>query len=181
MLFQQTKTDMGNCWAFEEVHIAPISDPSAAKTPRAPTSVPRGGGGEGGTRVLPPAVGKIIKPSLREYTYQEMRSATKNFNSDAVLGGGGFGRVYKAWIHESTLSPSKAGVGLPVAVKRCHADSTQGVKEWRAEINFLGKFSHPNLVKLIGYCWEEKELLLVYEYMQKGSLEFHLFQSKPLN
>ena len=48
----------------------------------------------------------------------------------------------------------------------------------QTEINFLGKFSHPNLVRLIGYCWEEKELLLVYEYMPNGSLESHLFQSK---
>jgi serine/threonine protein kinase len=48
----------------------------------------------------------------------------------------------------------------------------------QAEVKFLGKFSHPNLVKLLGYCWEDKEYLLVYEYMQKGSLENHLFRSK---
>lgn len=47
----------------------------------------------------------------------------------------------------------------------------------QAEIDFLGRLSHPNLVKLIGYCLEEKELLLVYEFMQKGSLEHHLFGS----
>ena len=45
-------------------------------------------------------------------------------------------------------------------------------------MNFLGRLSHPNLVKLMGYCWEDKELLLVYEFMQKGSLENHLFGSK---
>ena len=48
----------------------------------------------------------------------------------------------------------------------------------QSEVKFLGKFSHPNLVKLLGYCWEDKEYLLVYEYMQKGSLENHLFRSK---
>lgn len=48
----------------------------------------------------------------------------------------------------------------------------------QSEVNFLGRLSHPNLVKLLGYCWEEKELLLVYEFMQKGSLENHLFGSK---
>lgn len=48
----------------------------------------------------------------------------------------------------------------------------------QAEVKFLGKFSHPNLVKLIGYCWEDRQFLLVYEYMQKGSLENHLFRSK---
>jgi len=48
----------------------------------------------------------------------------------------------------------------------------------QSEVEFLGKLSHPNLVKLIGYCWEDNQFLLVYEYMQKGSLESHLFKSK---
>lgn len=48
----------------------------------------------------------------------------------------------------------------------------------QSEVNFLGRLSHPNLVKLLGYCWEDKELLLVYEFMQKGSLENHLFRSE---
>lgn len=50
----------------------------------------------------------------------------------------------------------------------------------QCEVNFLGRVSHPNLVKLLGYCLEGEELLLVYEYMQKGSLENHLFRSKNL-
>jgi serine/threonine protein kinase len=49
----------------------------------------------------------------------------------------------------------------------------------QSEVNFLGRLSHPNLVRLLGYCWEDKELLLVYEYMAKGSLENHLFGSEP--
>lgn len=48
----------------------------------------------------------------------------------------------------------------------------------QSEVNFLGRLSHPNLVKLLGYCLEDTELLLVYEFMQKGSLENHLFGSK---
>jgi serine/threonine protein kinase len=48
----------------------------------------------------------------------------------------------------------------------------------QSEVEFLGKLSHPNLVKLLGYCWEDEHFLLVYEYMQKGSLEKHLFRSK---
>lgn len=48
----------------------------------------------------------------------------------------------------------------------------------QTEVNFLGCLSHPNLVKLLGYCLEDKDLLLVYEFMQKGSLENHLFGSK---
>ena len=48
----------------------------------------------------------------------------------------------------------------------------------QTEINYLGQLSHPNLVKLVGYCLEDEHHLLVYEFMQKGSLENHLFRSK---
>lgn len=48
----------------------------------------------------------------------------------------------------------------------------------QAEVNFLGRYSHPNLVKLLGYCCEDKDLLLVYEFMKKGSLDYCLFGSK---
>lgn len=45
-------------------------------------------------------------------------------------------------------------------------------------MNYLGQFSHPNLVKLIGYCFEDDYRLLVYEFMPRGSLENHLFRSE---
>lgn len=48
----------------------------------------------------------------------------------------------------------------------------------QSEVNFLGRLSHPNLVRLLGYCVEDRELLLVYEYMPKGSLANHLFRSE---
>ncbi|CAK9164948.1 unnamed protein product [Ilex paraguariensis] len=48
-----------------------------------------------------------------------------------------------------------------------------------SEVNILGRLSHPNLVKLLGYCWEYTERLLVYEFMQKGSLADHLFRENP--
>lgn len=48
----------------------------------------------------------------------------------------------------------------------------------QAEVNYLGQFSHPNLVKLIGYCYEDDYRSLVYEYMPCGSLEKHLFRRK---
>ena len=51
---------------------------------------------------------------------------------------------------------------------------------WQAEVNFLGDLVHPNLVKLIGYCIEDDQRLLVYEFMPRGSLENHLFRSMQL-
>ncbi|XWS20843.1 hypothetical protein CRYUN_Cryun30bG0003800 [Craigia yunnanensis] len=129
-----------------------------------------------------PASGKIVSNTLKIFTLSELKAATRNFRPDTVLGEGGFGRVFKGWIDENTYAPSKVGVGLAVAVKKSNPDSSQGLQEWQAEVNFLGRFCHQNLVKLLGYCWEENQFLLVYEYMQKGSLENHLFRrgAEPL-
>ncbi|KAL4579090.1 hypothetical protein LXL04_015225 [Taraxacum kok-saghyz] len=134
-----------------------------------------GGAINGSGETVPPS-GRIVTPNLKMFTFAELRSATRNFRPDTMLGEGGFGRVFKGWVDGVTYAPSKVGIGIAVAVKKSNPDSAQGLKEWQAEVKFLGKFSHPNLVKLIGYCWEDREFLLVYEYMQKGSLENHLFK-----
>ncbi|KAM3317182.1 hypothetical protein ACQJBY_035054 [Aegilops geniculata] len=121
--------------------------------------------------------GQILEaPNLRTFTFLELKTATKNFRPDSMLGEGGFGRVYKGWVDEKTMNPTKSGTGMVVAVKKLNSESMQGYEEWQSEINFLGRLLHPNLVKLLGYCWEDKELLLVYEFMAKGSLENHLFR-----
>ena len=61
-------------------------------------------------------------------------------------------------------------------MKTLNLDGLQGHKEWLAEVNFLGDLLHLNLVKLIGYCIEDDQRLLVYEFMPRGSLENHLFR-----
>ncbi|CAE5964321.1 unnamed protein product [Arabidopsis arenosa] len=127
-----------------------------------------------GRKAVPPS-GKIVTPNLKMFTLVELKTATKNFRPESVIGEGGFGQVFKGWVDEKTLAPSRAGVGIPVAVKKSNPDSEQGLHEWQCEVRFLGKFHHPNLVKLLGYCWEENQFLLVYEYLPKGSLENHLF------
>ncbi|CAH1433283.1 unnamed protein product [Lactuca virosa] len=113
---------------------------------------------------------------LKVYSYSDLKSCTRNFKSDMVLGVGGFGTVYKGWVEEKTMLPSKHGTGMMVAIKKLNHESVQGFEEWQSEVNFLGRLSHPNLVKLLGYCREDRDLLLVYEFMQKGSLENHLFR-----
>ncbi|XP_022763773.1 probable serine/threonine-protein kinase PIX13 [Durio zibethinus] len=118
--------------------------------------------------------GQILPtPNLRIFSFAELKSATKNFRPDMVLGEGGFGKVFKGWLDEK--APGKSGSGTLIAVKKLNSESLQGFEEWQSEVNFLGRLSHPHLVRLLGYCWEDKELLLVYEFMQKGSLENHLF------
>ncbi|PNT14489.1 hypothetical protein POPTR_010G033800v4 [Populus trichocarpa] len=122
-----------------------------------------------------------VASRLRKFTFNDLKFATRNFRPESLLGEGGFGCVFKGWIEENGTAPVKPGTGLTVAVKTLNHDGLQGHKEWLAEVNFLGDLVHPNLVKLIGYCIEDDQRLLVYEFMPRGSLENHLFRrSLPL-
>ncbi|KAL6977923.1 putative serine/threonine-protein kinase pbl3 [Sarracenia purpurea var. burkii] len=117
-----------------------------------------------------------ISNSLKSFSFSDLKNATKNFRSDSLLGEGGFGYVFKGWIDGNTFAPSKPGTGIVVAIKKLKTESFQGHKEWLTEVNYLGQLHHENLVKLIGYCSESENRLLVYEFMPKGSLENHLFR-----
>ncbi|XP_010915106.1 serine/threonine-protein kinase PBL34 isoform X2 [Elaeis guineensis] len=133
--------------------------------------------------VSTPKMGDELKVAsqLRKFTFHELKLATRNFRPESLLGEGGFGCVFKGWIEENGTAPVKPGTGLTVAVKTLNHDGLQGHKEWLAEVNFLGELLHPHLVKLVGYCIEEDQRLLVYEFMPRGSLENHLFRrSLPL-
>ncbi|KAJ8433563.1 hypothetical protein Cgig2_018116 [Carnegiea gigantea] len=139
---------MGNCCGSEEDPNAHITTSTSATQEvrdfKPPTVVPKPDKAERGGRPVPAdTVGKIIKPDPKIFTFAELRTATKNFRPDSVLGEGGFGRVYRGWLDETTLAPSKPGVGVPVAVKKCNADSAQGIKEWKVSSHnlFLSKSS----------------------------------------
>ncbi|CAA6661743.1 unnamed protein product [Spirodela intermedia] len=114
-----------------------------------------------------PERGEILQsPNLKSFTFSDLRSATRNFRPDSVLGEGGFGCVFKGWIDENSFTAAKPGTGIVIAVKKLNQEGFQGHKEWLAEIDYLGRFYHPNLVKLIGYCLEDEHRLLVYEFMR---------------
>ncbi|XP_074361173.1 serine/threonine-protein kinase PBL34-like isoform X1 [Apium graveolens] len=117
-----------------------------------------------------------VSSRLLKFAFNDLKTATRNFRPESLLGEGGFGCVFKGWIEENGTAPVKPGTGLTVAVKTLNHDGLQGHKEWVAEVNFLGDLIHPNLVKLIGYCIEDDQRLLVYEFMPRGSLENHLFR-----
>lgn len=127
-------------------------------------------------QTLSPSGELLEKPNLRVFSFAELKSATRGFRPETVLGEGGFGRVYRGYLDEKIVVPSRSGSKITVAIKKLNSESMQGFEEWQSEVNFLGRLSHPNLVKLLGYCWEDEELLLVYEYLSKGSLENHLFR-----
>ncbi|KAK1285812.1 putative receptor-like protein kinase [Acorus calamus] len=111
------------------------------------------------------------RPSLNlghAFTISELRDATKCFDEGLILGVGGFGKVYKGVLDN----------GLTVAVKRGNPRSRQGLAEFHAEIETLSKLRHRHLVSLIGYCQEQNEMVLVYEYMARGPLRKHIYTSE---
>ncbi|XP_017979804.1 PREDICTED: G-type lectin S-receptor-like serine/threonine-protein kinase SD2-5 [Theobroma cacao] len=108
-----------------------------------------------------------VSTVLKKYSFEDMISATKNFN--LMLGKGGFGTVSQGTLEN----------GEKVAVKQLGSDVQQGKKEFVAEVKTVGSIHHFNLVRLMGYCAERCNRLLVYEYMCNGSLDKWIFnQSK---
>ncbi|XP_039157059.1 probable serine/threonine-protein kinase PIX13 isoform X1 [Eucalyptus grandis] len=119
--------------------------------------------------------GKIVAgSSLTVFSFAELKEATKNFPADALLGKGGVGRVYKGMLHGEQQPGSTETI---IAVKLLNPDAAQGHREWMREIASIEKISHPNLAKLLGFCPDDENLALVYEFMPKGSLEYQLFRS----
>ncbi|KAF7842454.1 putative receptor-like protein kinase [Senna tora] len=103
----------------------------------------------------------------KRFTLAEIRAATKNFDDSLIIGVGGFGKVYKGETDD----------GVPAAIKRANPQSDQGLAEFETEIEMLSKLRHRHLVSLIGFCEEQNEMILVYEYMANGTLRSHLFGS----
>ncbi|KAL4565167.1 hypothetical protein LXL04_029252 [Taraxacum kok-saghyz] len=97
----------------------------------------------------------------------EIKSATDNFNNNNIIGKGGFGKVYKG-----ILSNSKGQI--TAAFKRLDRYYGQGDPEFLKEIIMLSGFTHKNLISLLGFCDEDGEKILVYEYASHGSLDRHL-------
>ncbi|KAF5179963.1 Lectin receptor kinase [Thalictrum thalictroides] len=105
----------------------------------------------------------------KRFTYRELSSATNNFSDDRKLGEGGFGGVYRGVLNNTNME---------VAVKRISRSSKQGRREYMSEVKIISRLRHRNLVQLIGWCHDQREFLLVYEYMTNGSLDSHLFGKK---
>lgn len=102
---------------------------------------------------------------LLQFDFATIRLATGNFSDANKLGQGGFGTVYKG-----TLSD-----GHDIAIKRLANNSEQGETEFKNEVLLTGKLQHRNLVKLLGFCLQRKERLLIYEFVPNKSLDYIIF------
>ncbi|XP_074267426.1 cysteine-rich receptor-like protein kinase 6 [Silene latifolia] len=110
---------------------------------------------------------------FEQYSFKTLKIATQDFSDENMLGEGGFGMVYKG-IHKN---------GQELAIKRLSGGTSgQGTKEFMTEARLLAKLQHRNLVKLLGFCSEGDEKLLVYELMPNSSLDGFLFDpaKRPL-
>ncbi|KAL4642607.1 hypothetical protein ACB092_02G031900 [Castanea dentata] len=109
--------------------------------------------------------GQSVDMEVPFFTLATIVIATNNFSSYNKLGEGGFGLVYKGTLID----------GKEIAVKRLSQKSGQGLSEFKNEVILIAKLQHRNLVRLLGYCIEGDEKMLIYEYMPNGSLDSFIF------
>ncbi|EXC01115.1 L-type lectin-domain containing receptor kinase IX.1 [Morus notabilis] len=102
----------------------------------------------------------------KRFTYQELVNTTNGFAEDRKLGRGGSGHVYKGTLRD---------LDRQVAVKRIFGESEHSERIVFNEVKVISRVMHRNLVQFVGWCQEQKEILLVYDYMPNGSLDNHLF------
>lgn len=169
----ETETPFNNSGANDSNTVPPLrkSSSSLVETSHGSTDL-----SSANSRELYPPANPATNGTLRAFSFSDLKTATRNFRPDSLLGEGGFGSVFKGYIDELTFMPTRPGQGIMIAVKKLNLEGLQGHKEWLAEVHFLGALHHTNLVKLIGFCAEDDHRLLVYEFMPRGSLENHLFR-----
>ncbi|CAH8377940.1 unnamed protein product [Eruca vesicaria subsp. sativa] len=110
------------------------------------------------------AVTMNVTVSSGTFTYEELLEATGGFSEANLLGEGGFGYVHKGVLRN----------GREVAVKQLKIGSNQGEREFQAEVDTISRVHHKHLVSLVGYCINGDKRLLIYEFVPKDTLEFHL-------
>ncbi|CAN8277007.1 unnamed protein product [Cochlearia groenlandica] len=109
-------------------------------------------------------------PSISDtqISMEDLSVATKGFSPDLIVGDGSFGFVYRA----------KLSNGVVVAVKKLDKDALQGFREFSAEVETLVELLHPNIVRILGYCINGRDRVLIYEFLDNGSLDYWLHEAE---
>ncbi|KAK7295595.1 hypothetical protein RJT34_18505 [Clitoria ternatea] len=129
------------------------------------------GSGSGSDFAYSPSEPGGVSSSRSWFTYEELIQATNGFSAQNLLGEGGFGCVYKGLLTD----------GREVAVKQLKIGGGQGEREFRAEVEIIGRVHHRHLVSLVGYCISEHQRLLVYDYVPNNTLHYHLHgENRPV-
>lgn len=105
---------------------------------------------------------ELTAREARRFAMEELTLATKNFSDKSLIGEGKFGEVYKGLLHEGVLVAIKKRLGAPS-------------HEFVEEVRYLSSIQHRNLVTLLGYCQENGQQILVYDYIPNGSVSIHLY------
>ncbi|XP_076912552.1 uncharacterized protein LOC143570920 [Bidens hawaiensis] len=113
-----------------------------------------------------------MEHAFHRFSLAEIQVATQNFDDDLIVGKGGFGKVYKGRINDNRDTTERI-----VAIKRLDSFSNQGAAEFKTEIEMLSELRHRHLVSLLGYCSDNNEMILVYEYMPNETIEHHLHKA----
>lgn len=108
----------------------------------------------------------LFQNKEKEISIDDLLKSTNNFDQANIIGCGGFGLVYRATLPD----------GKKVAIKRLSGDCGQMDREFQAEVEALSRAQHPNLVHLQGYCMHKNDRLLIYSYMENGSLDYWLHE-----
>ncbi|EOA18852.1 hypothetical protein CARUB_v10007481mg [Capsella rubella] len=106
----------------------------------------------------------ITETNSLQFDFKTIEAATDQFSEKNVIGEGGFGEVFKAVLN-----------GTEVAIKRLSKASGQGAREFKNEAVLVAKLQHRNLVRLLGFCVEGEEKILIYEFVANKSLNYFLF------
>ncbi|KAF8017697.1 hypothetical protein BT93_H2786 [Corymbia citriodora subsp. variegata] len=142
----------------------PFYNASALPPPPPPPPPPAQAAPPPALATRPKGLLEMTKVESLQYDLATIRDATDNFSCQNKLGKGGFGEVFKG-----TLSN-----GQQIAVKRLSKSSEQGIEEFKNEAILLPKLQHRNVVRLLGFCLEGEEKLLIYELMPNKSLDYFL-------
>ncbi|KAG1366231.1 putative Proline-rich receptor-like protein kinase PERK12 [Cocos nucifera] len=146
-----------------------MSDASRRRSPTAPLVYHHGTGSQGTFINSPSDAG--LGNSKSYFTYEELYEITNGLSTKNILGEGGFGCVYKGCLPD----------GREVAVKQLKVGGGQGEREFKAEVEIIGRVHHRHLVSLVGYCIAENQRLLVYDYVPNNTLHYHLHRKmQPL-